>query len=268
MKRILGLDLGTTSIGWAYIEEAENDNEVSSIIKTGVRVVPLTTDEQNDFKKGQSITINANRTLKRGARRNLHRYKMRRKEVINILKSIDFLNENSPLTETEENSTHQTYQLRAKAPLEKLTKEELARVLLMINKKRGYKSSRKANNQEEGQLIDGMAIAKRLNNENLTPGQLSYQLLQDDSKLLPDYYRSDLEMEFERIWDFQKQFYPEFLTRDHKDALKGLNKTNTGQYFEKTIKTERAENKGSGSKLQHYEWRNRSEEHTSELQSR
>lgn len=257
MKRILGLDLGTTSIGWAYIEEAENDNEVSSIIKTGVRVVPLSTDEQNDFKKGQSITINANRTLKRGARRNLHRYKMRRKEVINILKSIDFLDENSPLTETEENSTHQTYQLRAKAPLEKLTKEELARVLLMINKKRGYKSSRKANNQEEGQLIDGMAIAKRLNNENLTPGQLSYQLLQDDSKLLPDYYRSDLEMEFERIWDFQKQFYPEFLTRDHKDALKGLNKTNTGQYFEKTIKTERAENKGSGSKLQHYEWRNK-----------
>ncbi|HZH87494.1 MAG TPA: type II CRISPR RNA-guided endonuclease Cas9 [Brumimicrobium sp.] len=257
MKRILGLDLGTTSIGWAFIEEAENDNETSSIIKTGVRVVPLSTDEQNDFKKGQSITINADRTLKRGARRNLHRYKLRRKEVINILKSIGFIDENSPLTETEVNSTHQTYELRAKAPLKKLTKEEFARVLLMINKKRGYKSSRKANNQEEGQLIDGMAIAKKLNNENLTPGQLSYQLLHNDSKLLPDYYRSDLEMEFERIWEFQKQFYPEFLTSDHKDALKGLNKRDTGQYFEKTIGTERAENKGSGRKVQHYEWRNK-----------
>lgn len=31
MKRILGLDLGTTSIGWALVEEAEK--ETSKIIK-------------------------------------------------------------------------------------------------------------------------------------------------------------------------------------------------------------------------------------------
>lgn len=257
MKRILGLDLGTTSIGWAFVEEAENDNEVSSIIKTGARVVPLSTDEQNDFKKGQSITINADRTLKRGARRNLHRYRLRRKEVINTLKSIGFLDKSSLLSESAKDSTHKTYELRAKAPSEKLTKEEFARVLLMINKKRGYKSSRKANNQEEGQLIDGMAIAKRLNNEGLTPGQLSYQLLKEDSKLLPDYYRSDLEKEFQQIWDFQKQYYQELLTGNHKEVLAGKNKTDTDQYFRKTMSIERAENKGSARQLQHYEWRNK-----------
>ena len=27
MKKILGLDLGTTSIGWALVNEKENDNE-------------------------------------------------------------------------------------------------------------------------------------------------------------------------------------------------------------------------------------------------
>ncbi len=27
MKRILGLDLGTNSIGWAVVNEAENNNE-------------------------------------------------------------------------------------------------------------------------------------------------------------------------------------------------------------------------------------------------
>ena len=27
MKKILGLDLGTTSIGWAFVNEAENENE-------------------------------------------------------------------------------------------------------------------------------------------------------------------------------------------------------------------------------------------------
>ena len=40
-KTILGLDLGTTSIGWAIVKEGEK----SEIIKTGVRVIPLSTDE-------------------------------------------------------------------------------------------------------------------------------------------------------------------------------------------------------------------------------
>ena len=44
MKKILGLDLGTTSIGWALVNEKENDNEKSEIIRLGVRVNPLTVD--------------------------------------------------------------------------------------------------------------------------------------------------------------------------------------------------------------------------------
>lgn len=255
MKRILGLDLGTTSIGWAFVNEAENEDEESSIIKTGVRVVPLSTDEQINFEKGQSITINADRTLKRGMRRNLHRYKLRRKAIIEEMKSIGFIDENTPLSE-DGKDTHSTYALRAKAVTKKISKADLARVLLMINKKRGYKSSRKANNQEEGQLIDGMAIAKRLNKENLTPGQLSYILLNEGNKMLPTYYRSDLQDEFDKIWDFQKQFYPESLTVAHKEALSELNKTATGHYFEKTINTPRSENKGKEKKLQEYQWRN------------
>jgi CRISPR-associated endonuclease Csn1 len=49
MKRILGLDLGIASIGWALVNEAEQENETSSIVKLGVRVNPLTSDEQTDF---------------------------------------------------------------------------------------------------------------------------------------------------------------------------------------------------------------------------
>ena len=78
MKTILGLDLGTNSIGWALIEEAEKEQEVSSIINIGVRVNPLTTDEQTNFEKGKPFSVNAERTLKRGARRNLDRFKDRR----------------------------------------------------------------------------------------------------------------------------------------------------------------------------------------------
>lgn len=53
MKRILGLDLGTNSIGWALVNEAETDEEVSSIIRLGVRVNPLTVDETQNFEKGK-----------------------------------------------------------------------------------------------------------------------------------------------------------------------------------------------------------------------
>ena len=84
MKKILGLDLGTTSIGWALVNEAENSEEQSSIIRLGVRVVPLTVDEQGNFEKGKSITTNADRNLKHSMRLNLHRYKLRRQNLIEL----------------------------------------------------------------------------------------------------------------------------------------------------------------------------------------
>jgi RNase H-fold protein (predicted Holliday junction resolvase) len=56
MKKIIGLDLGTTSIGWAVVNEAENDSEKSSIERLGVRVNPLTVDERTNFEKGKPIT--------------------------------------------------------------------------------------------------------------------------------------------------------------------------------------------------------------------
>ena len=78
MKKILGLDLGTNSIGWAVVNEAENPDEYSSIIKLGFRANPLTVDEHRNFESGKPVTTNATRTLKRSMRRNLQRYKLRR----------------------------------------------------------------------------------------------------------------------------------------------------------------------------------------------
>ena len=51
MKKILGLDLGTSSIGWALVNEAETSEEKSSIIKLGVRVNPLTVDNCRILKR-------------------------------------------------------------------------------------------------------------------------------------------------------------------------------------------------------------------------
>ncbi|MBQ6962756.1 MAG: type II CRISPR RNA-guided endonuclease Cas9 [Paludibacteraceae bacterium] len=257
MKKILGLDLGTNSIGWAVVDEAEKAGEQSSIVKLGVRVNPLTVDELTNFEKGKSITTNADRTLKRSMRRNLQRYKLRRENLIEILKSNDFISDDTILSENGNRTTFETYRLRAKAATEEITLAEFARVLLMINKKRGYKSSRKAKNTEEGQLIDGMEIAKRLYNENLTPGQFSLELLKNGKKYLPDFYRSDLQTEFDKVWDVQKRFYPEILTDDLKENLQGKNKTQSWAICQKPFGIEgvKRRTKGDEQKVENYSWR-------------
>ncbi len=258
MKRILGLDLGTTSIGWAFVNEAEKDEETSSIIRSGVRVVPLSTDEIQNFSKIDAETAAGARTTKRSMRRNLQRYKQRRMAVLRLLKEIGFLNEGETVAENFPNSTHHTLKVRALAPTEKISRLDFARVMLAINKKRGYKSSRKANNQEEGELVDGMKVAKRLNDENITPGQLTYQILLSGKKYVPAFYRSDLNAELKKVWDFQHHFHKELLTNEHFEKLEGLNQTATKIYLKKEMKIERAEPKGKRDekKLHSYLWRN------------
>lgn len=257
MKKILGLDLGTNSIGWAVVNEAENETEQSSIIKIGVRVNPLTTDELGNFEKGKSITTNSDRTLKRSARRNLQRYKLRKEALIKILKNNNFITDDTILSEQGNKTTFETYSLRAKAVEQEITLTEFARVLLMLNKKRGYKSSRKAKSTDEGQLIDGMSVARELYDRDLTPGQFLLEQIYKGVKTEPDFYRSDLQSEFDKIWEFQKQYYSELFTDELKEQLKGKNKGQTWTICQKAfnIEGESRTTKGFEQKIENYQWR-------------
>lgn len=257
MKKILGLDLGTTSIGFAHVLESDDASNNSEIKQIGVRINSLTVDEQTNFEKGKPFSINKDRTLKRGARRNLDRYQDRRKNLIEVLKKANIINENSILAENGKQTTFETWALRAKSAVERIEKEELARVFLTINKKRGYKSSRKAKNEDEGQAIDGMVVAKRLYDEQITCGQLVYQLLKEGKKSIPDFYRSDLQSEFDKVWNFQRQFYPEILTDEFYKELKGKGQRATSAIFWTKHKFNTAENTGTREekKIQAYKWR-------------
>lgn len=255
MKRILGLDLGVSSIGWALVNEKEEKEEQSSIVKLGVRVIPLTSDEKKDFEKGKSITTNADRTLKRGMRRNLQRYKLRRENLIECLKENNIINNESILCECSNKSTFETYRLRAKAATEEVTLEQFARILLMINKKRGYKSNRKAKSGDEGSLIDGMSIAKVLYDENLTPGQYVYKQLSQGGKYIPEFYRSDLKTEFDRVFDKQSEFYPDILTEETYNSLLEKGNRGTSNFFKEKFNILSADNKGENKKIQAYRWR-------------
>lgn len=98
MKTILGLDLGTNSIGWALItQEFENQNEKTfdlkkgNIINLGSRIIPMSQDVLGKFDSGVSISQTAERTGYRGVRRLRERYLLRRERLHRVLNILGFL---------------------------------------------------------------------------------------------------------------------------------------------------------------------------------
>ena len=68
MKTILGLDLGTNSIGWALVE-SDFENKQGKIKGLGSRIIPMGQDKLTDFGKGVSVS----QTAETGRTRRDHR---------------------------------------------------------------------------------------------------------------------------------------------------------------------------------------------------
>lgn len=92
MKKILGLDLGTNSIGWALIQH-DFQNKGGEILGMGSRIIPMSQDILGDFGKGNSVSQTAERTGYRGIRRLRERYLLRRERLHRVLNVLDFLPE-------------------------------------------------------------------------------------------------------------------------------------------------------------------------------
>ena len=100
MKKILGLDLGTNSIGWAVVnaDEVGRENETTylkptSISAAGSRIIPMSADILGDFDKGNSVSQTAKRTSYRSIRRLHERNLQRRERLLRVLRLMDFLPE-------------------------------------------------------------------------------------------------------------------------------------------------------------------------------
>ncbi|MDF2831820.1 MAG: type RNA-guided endonuclease Cas9 [Chryseobacterium indoltheticum] len=91
-KNILGLDLGTNSIGWALINQ-DFENKQGNILGMGSRIIPMSQDILGDFGKGNSVSQTAARTGYRGVRRLRERFLLRRERLHRVLNIINFLPE-------------------------------------------------------------------------------------------------------------------------------------------------------------------------------
>ena len=90
MKNVLGLDLGTNSIGWALVQMPDEEN-VRPNIRLGSRIIPMSQDVLSKFESGVTTSQTQERTSFRQLRRIRERYLLRRERLFRVLHVLGFL---------------------------------------------------------------------------------------------------------------------------------------------------------------------------------
>jgi len=234
MRKILGLDLGSASIGWALIEESV-DNK-TSIIGLGSRIIPYEGTEGKDFAKGTGESRNSLRTKARTARKGYDRYQLRRKYLVETLVKANMF----PDETLKSLPKIELWSLRNKAVNSQITLKELGRLLLWLNQKRGYKSSRSDANlgkKDTEYVATVKSRHEKIKELNLTIGQYFYNELSNNQffKVKENIFPREAYIEeFEAIYHTQKQFYPETLTEEFISKLR-----NEIIYYQRPLKSQK-----------------------------
>lgn len=248
-KRVLGLDLGVTSVGWAMLEldadevgrTVRNDDgemQNAQIIAAGVRIFPATTEDKTTEPK------NAARRSKRGQRRLVMRKAKRRNELRALLTANGLLPEaNGSDPEHTFQQLGDPYQLRDKGLDEKLEPYEIGRAIYHLSKRRGFLSNRKsAKSKDDGVVYEGIArIRKELEDGGFrTLGQALYARVAEAkrqngfAKLRKEFtHRTMTENEFDLIWAAQKHHHNGLLTDELNAEIKRI------MFYQRPLKSQR-----------------------------
>ncbi len=242
MSRVLGLDLGTNSIGWALIDETKNQ-----IIGMGSRIFPAGVNDLGQGKK--EVSKNAGRTDARGKRRQFFRQRLRKRFILKILSE----NGLCPIPPEDLKPWDaktvfpkligwfklNPYELREKATHSQISLEELGRVFYHMIQRRGFQSNSRSAGKEDGTIYDGkpkegkIGINDTRNSiANKTLGSYLYEISPKENEA----YIENLERirnryttrqmyidEFEEIWEVQKEFHKK-LNKELKTKIGGRKK--------------------------------------------
>jgi CRISPR-associated endonuclease Csn1 len=138
VERILGIDLGIASLGWAVVEHDKDDEANNKIVDCGVRLFSRGVNNDNE-------SLAKNRRDKRLTRRRLKRTAERKEEVRNLcvkygLSTTEELDgQNYAQGIFHEPKKKDVWQLRRDALYSKLADKEFARVLVHLSAHRGFK---------------------------------------------------------------------------------------------------------------------------------
>jgi CRISPR-associated endonuclease Csn1 len=160
-KKILGLDIGSNSIGWALLEMGEDTP--GRLIDIGSRIFIKAVEDKTPTPK------NVKRRDARLARRVIQRRARRKQRMLNYLVKLHLLPadlKDHPQPEIILNELGDPYQLRAKALDEKLTPFQVGRVLLHLVQRRGFLSNRKTLIGDMADDPDVIAVLAELEEED------------------------------------------------------------------------------------------------------
>jgi CRISPR-associated endonuclease Csn1 len=237
MKKILGLDLGSASIGWAVITESiENGKTKCDILGMGSRIIPYEGTEGKDFAKGTGESRNALRTKARTARKGYDRYQLRRKYLVDVLRRYQMY----PDDETCSLQKMKLWELRDKAVKSPVSLMELGRLLLWLNQKRGYKSSRSDANlgkKDTEYVATVKSRHEKIKELNLTIGQYFYKELSTNEffKVKENIFPREAYIEeFDAICTTQQKIHPEILTNELIDKIR-----NEIIYYQRPLKSQK-----------------------------
>lgn len=248
-ETVLGLDLGSNSLGWALLEF--EGNQPKAIIDCGVRIFQA--GLEGDIESGNAVSRARERREKRSLRRQTDRRRRRRGHLFHLLQKLQLLPEGSPeevfpvldqsLIEKYSQSeglskktlaSKLPYWLRARALEHPLETFELGRVIYHLGKRRGFLSNRKTPaKQEEG------IVAKEI-------GELRHEMEKVGARTLGEYLagldpqeerirsrytqRGMFQEEFEAICSIQKEFHNGL----NEDNIVSLGKT---IFFQRPLKS-------------------------------
>lgn len=231
MRYRLGLDIGTTSIGWCMIRLDAKEDPVA-VIRMGARIF---SDGRNP-KDGSSLAVT--RRQARQMRRRRDRLLKRKAQMIAALTRLGFFPRE--VKARKELANLDPYVLRKKGLYEPLTGPEFARALFHINQRRGFLSNRKTDKKDNDSSTLKKAIKdlhEKLHTENCqTLGEwlanrhadrLSVRArlrgkTQKDKAY--DFYadRAMVEHEFDALWAKQHVFDPELFSEAARKELKDI----------------------------------------------
>jgi len=242
MARILGLDLGTNSIGWAIVDDMDN-----KILGMGSRIFPMGVENLGEGE-GREISKNAGRTGARGVRRQFFRRRLRKKILLKALSE----NKMCPMIASDFEDWKKTkqfpteklanwfalnpYELRQKALNRKLSFEEIGRIFYHLIQRRGFLSNNRKGGTDDGAIFKGnekegkIGITKTQESiQDKTLGSYlfeiypkEYQPFQNSLERIRNRYttRKMYIDEFELIWNKQSEFHSN-LNEDLKTLFGG-----------------------------------------------
>ena len=219
----IGLDLGSNSIGWCALT-LDDGGRPCGVLDAGVRI--LTPNEEAGRDPKSKASLAADRRDARSARRRRDRFLRRRDRLMEALVTAGLM----PADKAERKALERLdpYWLRAAALDEPLSAHELGRALFHLNQRRGFKSNRiaDADDNEKSAMKQGMRALEAALDESgaRTLGELlAWRHRRDKygNRLKVGEQFATLERELDAIWTAQRPHH-EALTDERLQRLKRI----------------------------------------------